>query len=70
MTLPKIPKYPEVRVPLVGHDGNAFSIIGRARRAMERAGFEQRMIDEFVTEATSGDYEHLLSTAMRWFRTN
>lgn len=33
-------KYPEINVPLVGEDGNAFSILGRVKRIMRRAGLE------------------------------
>ena len=49
-------KYPEISVQLTGEDGNAFSIIAAVSRAAT----------EFWDEATSGDYDHLLATAMRW----
>lgn len=59
-------KYPAIEVELVGHDGNAFSIIGRVRKAMKKAGLSEEQIKEFTDEATSGDYDHLLQTAMRY----
>jgi hypothetical protein len=59
-------KHPEVEVQLVGGDGNAFAILGRVRREMRRAGVPKSEIDEFVNEATSGDYDHLLRTCMEW----
>lgn len=59
------PKYPEVTVRLVGEDGNAFAIIGRVRAALKRAG-HQEAVEEFTKEAQSGDYDHLLQTAMRY----
>jgi hypothetical protein len=59
-------KYPEVNVPLVGEDGNAFSILGRVSRIMKRNGIHDKW-DEFQTEATSGDYDNLLRTVMAWF---
>lgn len=59
-------KHPEINVPLVGEDGNAFSILGRVKRIMRRAGIEDEW-EEFHTEATSGDYDHLLMTVMTWF---
>ena len=34
---------------------------------MKQADLPQTEIDNFMTEATSGDYNHLLSTAMAWF---
>lgn len=59
-------KYPHVHVQLIGEDGNAFSILGRVTRAMKRAGVERFKTDEFIAEATSGDYDHLLRTVMSW----
>ncbi len=32
------PKYPRVKVQLVGEDGNAFAILGRVQTAMRMAG--------------------------------
>lgn len=61
-------KHPEVHVRLVGEDGNAFSILGRVRRAMVRAGVSADEVDAFHAEATSGDYDNLLGTVLRWVR--
>ena len=63
------PKYPNITVEMVGQDGNAFAILGRCRKAAREAGLRDSEINAFVTEATSGDYDHLLQTAMRWFDT-
>ena len=60
-------KHPEVQVSLVGHDGNAFAILGRCATAARRAGVSQEEIQAFQDEATSGDYDHLLQTCIRWF---
>ena len=59
-------KYPDVIVPLVGEDGNAFAILGRVDMALQRAGVDKDERREFYDEATEGDYDHLLSTVMRW----
>lgn len=59
-------RYPDIEVQLVGQDGNAFFIIGRTQSAMHRAGVPQEEIDKYADEATSGDYDHLLATTMRW----
>jgi len=59
-------KYPEIKVKLVGEDGNAFSILGRVRKALRNGGVPQDKIEEFTKEATSGDYDHLLQTVMNW----
>jgi len=63
---PQQPRYPDVQVQLSGEDGNAFAILGRTAAALRAAGVPQEEIDEFFTEATSGDYDHLLQTTMAW----
>ena len=59
-------KFPEVTVVLVGKDGNAMAILGNVSRSMHQAGVSREDRNAFRTEATSGDYDHLLQTAMRW----
>ena len=61
------PRYPEITVELVGQDGNAYAILGRCRQAMREAGLAKLEIDAFWSEATSGDYDQLLQTCLRWF---
>ena len=60
------PKYPAIHVRLTGQDGNSFVILGAVSRALRRAGVSKADRDAFVAEATGGDYDHLLATAMRW----
>jgi hypothetical protein len=43
-------KFPGVTVPMVGQDGNVFSIIGRVKKALERAGHREAA-HTFVREA-------------------
>jgi hypothetical protein len=50
---------------LNGQDGNAFGILGRVRRAI-LASNRPDLADEFMREATSRDYEHLLATCSRY----
>lgn len=64
--LPRTPLYPEIVVPMVGEDGNAFAVLGRVQRALKRAGVPAAELDAFRAEATSGDYDALLATVMRW----
>lgn len=59
-------KYPNVKVQLSNMDGNAYVIIGAVRKALRRAGVPDVEIDQFSNEAKSGDYDHLLQTAMAW----
>lgn len=59
-------KYPDVEVQLVGQDGNAYAIMGAVSSALRRHGVEKEEIDIYTAESMSGDYNHLLQTAMAW----
>lgn len=59
-------KYPNITVQLTGEDGNAFSIIGRVRKAMRRHDVTEDELKKFSDEATAGDYVNLLQTCMKW----
>ena len=52
-----------IRVEMVGQD---FCCLGRCQQALRRAG-RLDLWDEFHSEATSGDYYHLLATITEWF---
>jgi hypothetical protein len=67
MTTTTSPKYPDIEIQLTGEDGNAFSIMGRVRRAMYRSGLGDTEWGDYHAEATSGSYDHLLMTTMKWF---
>lgn len=58
-----------LQLKLVGEDGNAFSIMGRARQLLRRNG-RADLIEQFTKECTSGSYENLLATCMRYFDCN
>jgi len=53
-------------VKLVGEDGNAFSVMGHVKKAMKHAGADKEYIDRYLSEATSGDYDHLLVVSMKY----
>ena len=59
-------KYPKIKVTLVGEDGNAFFIIGKVKQALRKAKVPEEEVKNFMTEAMSGDYDHLLQTCMKW----
>ena len=59
-------KYPDVFVQLVGKDGNAFNIIGSVQKALRKAGASKDELNDFMTQAMSGDYNDLLDTVMSW----
>ena len=55
-----------IKLKMVGEDGNAFAIMGRARQALRRNG-RADLIEAFTKECTSGDYNNLLATCMKYF---
>ena len=61
-------KFPDVEVQLTGVDGNAFAILGAVQRSLKKAGVDAEVSNEFLDEATSGDYDYLLATVMRWVK--
>ena len=51
-------------VKLIGNDGNAFSIMGRVKQPLRCKGADKEYIDQYLIEATSGDYDNLLPLAI------
>lgn len=66
----KTPRYPHVNVRLVGADGNAFAILGRTRRALQQGGVSHDVVNRFIKDAMSSNYDHLLRTVMDWVHTD
>lgn len=54
-------------VKLTGESGNAFMIIGLCLRAARKAGWDNERWLKIRAEMTSGDYDHVVQTAMRYF---
>lgn len=61
------PKHPQVRLSMTGESQHAFFIMGRAVAAMRSAGLPESDRLAFLSEATAGNYDELLSTVRRWF---
>lgn len=55
------------RLPLSGMDGNAFYILGTARKVARKAGWTDAQIEEFTQKAKSGDYDNLLQVCEEFF---
>ena len=49
---------------IIGTDGNAFAILGKAQRVAKQNGMDW---DKIRTEATSGNYDNLLGVMMKYF---
>jgi hypothetical protein len=52
------------KLQLSGEDGNAFFILGKAQRLARENNMNW---GEIKSEATSGDYDKLLQTMMKYF---
>ena len=50
-------------VKLIGRGGNAFSIMATVREALLKAGLDDQA-EQYIEEATTGDYDHLLRVTM------
>jgi hypothetical protein len=61
MEMPKT----NVKVKLIGTDGNAFALMGRVSRALRESG-NGDLVKPFMDDAMSGDYDHLLQTCMEY----
>jgi len=59
-------RYPDVKVQLIGKDGNAFMIMGAVSKELKRAGVSKEEIEQYREQSMSGDYDNLLRTAMDW----
>ena len=57
--------YEKPIVQLTGENGNAFAILGKVSKALKRAGLHEEA-KKYMEEATSGDYDHLLQTSMKY----
>ncbi len=53
------------KVKLIGEDGNAFAILGKVRKALIKAG-EVEKAEQYMEEATAGDYNHLLMVTQKY----
>ncbi len=49
---------------LVGIDGNAFSVMGYVQRAMRTANFTREERFQYLEDAQSSDYDHLLCVSV------
>lgn len=54
-----------ITVKLVGEDGNAMTIMGKVSKAL-RNGNKGDLVDKYIEEATSGDYDNLLRVTMKY----
>lgn len=53
-----------VSLDLADSDSNAFAVMANFQRAAKCEGWKSEEIDKVLTEAKSGDYNHLLGTIL------
>jgi len=63
---PERPYFPDAQVTLTGGSDHAVLIFMKVRRALERAGACPEEVALFMRIVTSGDYNNVLATCMRW----
>ena len=59
----------KLEIDLTGPEGNAFVLIGYAKKLGQRLGYDDDHIDRIIDEMTLTDYEGLLHTFDREFGT-
>ena len=60
------PKYPYIDVKLIGENADSFFILGTVYNKLKQHNITKLELDKFFKEASSGDYNNLLCTCMRW----
>ena len=64
LTVPKKQK----SLKLVGTDGNAYALMGRAQTHNDKHKiYDRATFESIMTECMSSDYNHLLATLMHFF---
>jgi hypothetical protein len=58
-----------VVIDLTGPDGNAFALMGYAKRFAKQLGWDKDQYHELINDMMSGDYEHLLEVFDKAFGT-
>ena len=56
-----------IYIDLNGSDGNAFALMGTAKRVGKQLEFEKTKIDGILSEMQSGDYENLKKVFIKNF---
>lgn len=51
---------------VVGQDSNAFVTLGICKKSLRKANVPDKVIEEFVSKAQSGDYDNLLNVCSEY----
>lgn len=61
-----LPIYPNITVQFTGADGNAYNLLGLVRKALIENDVPAGDIANFMMDATSGNYDHLIQVCFGW----
>lgn len=59
---------PKYDIAVTPHDGNAFSVMVAVSQALRKEGAPDEVVEQYLAESTSGDYDNLLRVAMSYVR--
>lgn len=62
-----LPRTSSIEIDLTGPEGNAFCVMGHARKIAKKLQYDKGKIDQLMKEMMSGDYEHLVDTFEKEF---
>ena len=62
------PRFPDVRVTLSLHKRKrtAIVVVGLVRRALDRAAVPENVVELYVRQALSGDYQNAVMVSAQW----
>lgn len=56
----------KINLNLVGLNGNAFALLAAFSEKARKEGWSKDEINEVLSDATNGDYNHLVATLSDW----
>lgn len=59
---------PMYDIAVTPFDGNAFSIMSSVSKALRKEGAPDEIVEQYLAESTSGDYDNLVRVAMSYVR--
>ena len=60
------PRFPNVKIKLVGQPTGKLPIVIRTTVALRKAGVAERQIDLYQREALAGDFDNCLAVTLGW----
>lgn len=61
-----VPRFPTVHVSLLNALGNSHNIVSRTASALKDESVPDSAVQDYITEALSQDFEHMIATTAKW----